>query len=110
MPLFTIKASNKIDTSMRLEESTAKMLDRYAHFHKGPADDVVTLALEYIFQHDKDFQQYLKDNPNLEVPASVRIKKAPAPPKTPKPNANSNGNHADPAPASASTPLLASTK
>ena len=51
MPLFTVKTSNKIDTSMRLEESTAKMLDRYAHFHKGSADDVVNESLEYIFKN-----------------------------------------------------------
>jgi len=63
MPLFSVKTSKKIDTNIRLEESTAKMLDRYAHFHKGPADDVVNEALEYIFTKDKDFQQHLRANP-----------------------------------------------
>ena len=77
MALFTVKTSKKVETNMRLEESTAKMLDRYAHFHKGPADDVVNEAFEYIFKHDKDFQQHLQQNPNEEVAASVRIKKAP---------------------------------
>ena len=84
MPLFTVKTSNKIDTSMRLEESTAKMLDRYAHFHKGSADEVVNESLEYIFKHDREFQQYLTAHPTEEVAASVRVKKVPAPPKTPK--------------------------
>ena len=84
MALFTVKASNKIDTSMRLEESTAKMLDRYAHFHKGSADDVVNESLEYIFKHDKDFQQHLSANPTQQVVASLRVKKAPTPSKTPK--------------------------
>jgi hypothetical protein len=78
MPLFSVKTSRKIDANIRLEESTAKMLDRYAHFHKGPADDVVNEALEYIFTKDKDFQQYLRSQPEEEVPSSLRIKK-PAP-------------------------------
>src|ERR1700709_2827222 len=91
MALFTVKASKKVETSMRLEESTAKMLDRYAHFHKGSADDVVNEGLEYIFRHDKDFQQHLQQNPNEEVAASVRIKKAPGSAKAAKTNVSSNG-------------------
>ena len=84
MALFTVKTSKKVETNIRLEESTAKMLDRYAHFHQGPADDVVNEALEYIFKHDKDFQQHLTANPNVNVPSSVRIKKAPGSAKAAK--------------------------
>lgn len=83
MALFTVKTSNKIDTSMRLEESTAKMLDRYAHFHKASADDVVNEALEYIFKHDKDFQQDLTVHPDAKVNSTVRVK-VPAMPKAAK--------------------------
>ena len=92
MALFTVKTSKKVETSMRLEESTAKMLDRYAHFHQGPADDVVNEALEYIFKRDKDFQQYLQQNPNQEVAASVRIKKVPSSTKPSQPSTNGNGH------------------
>ena len=92
MPLFTVKTSRKVETSMKLEESTAKMLDRYADFHKGSADDVVNEALEYIFRHDKDFQQELQRNPNADVPSSVRIKKAPGSAKGAKSSANGNGS------------------
>ena len=92
MALFTVKTSKKVETSMRLEESTAKMLDRYAHFHQGPADDVVNEALEYIFKRDKDFQQYLQQNPNQEVAASVRIKKVPSSAKPAQPTTNGNGH------------------
>ena len=74
MALFKVKVSKKIETSMRLEESTAKMLDRYAHFHKSPADDVVNEALEYIFTKDKEFQQQLAANPNEKVESTVRVK------------------------------------
>ena len=91
MPLFTVKTSKKVETSMKLEESTAKMLDRYAHFHKGSADDVVNEALEYVFSHDKEFAKYLEQNPNAEVPSSVRIKKAPGSTKATKSSANGNG-------------------
>jgi hypothetical protein len=92
MALFTVKTSKKVETNIRLEESTAKMLDRYAHFHKGPADDVVNEALEYIFRHDKDFQQHLQKNPDEEVTASVRIKKAPGSVKGAKSDAKSAGS------------------
>ena len=74
MALFKVKVSKKIETSMRLEESTAKMLDRYAHFHKSPADDVVNEALEYIFTKDKEFQQQLAADPDAKVESTLRIK------------------------------------
>jgi hypothetical protein len=102
MALFTVKTSKKVETSMRLEESTAKMLDRYAHFHKGSADDVVNESLEYIFKHDKDFQQYLSANPSEEVASSVRVKKAPGSAKAAKSGTKTNG--------SASSPATATTK
>ena len=73
MALFTVTTSNKIDTSMRLEESTVKMLNRYAHFHKAAAEDVVDKALEYIFQHDKAFQQDLAAKPDETVTETVRV-------------------------------------
>jgi len=77
MALFTLKTSKKVDTHMRLEESTAVMLDRYAHFQKGTADEVVNGALEYVFKHDKDFQRHIQQNPDEQVASSVRVKKAP---------------------------------
>ncbi len=77
MPLFSAKTSKKVEASIRLEESTAKMLDRYAHFHKGPADEVVNEASEYICTKGKDFQQYLRSQPEAEAPSPLRIKKAP---------------------------------
>ena len=107
MALFTVKTSKKVETSMRLEESTAKMLDRYAHFHQGPADEVVNEALEYIFKRDRDFQQYLQQNPNQEVTASVRIKKASGSAKPSK--ASTNGNRHMSASASRSAAPAASS-
>ena len=92
MALFTVKTSKKVETQLRLEESTAKMLDRYAHFHKASADDVANQALEYIFARDKDFQQHLQQNGTAEVPSSLRIKKAPGAGKAAKSAANGSNS------------------
>jgi hypothetical protein len=77
MALLSIKASKKIETTVRLEESTAKLVDRYAHFAKASADDVVNQALEYVFTKDKDFQQHIEQHPDHEVPSALRVKKTP---------------------------------
>ena len=101
MPLFTVKTSKKVETSMKLEESTAKMLDRYAHFHKGSADDVVNESLEYIFKHDKEFQRHLTANPDQEVASTVRLKKPNNPGRLAK--GSTAGNTDTPAAATAGT-------
>ena len=82
MPLLSVSASKKIDTTIRLEESIAQLVDQYAAFLKAQsADDVVNKALEYVFTKDKDFQQHLDQNPNAKVPALLRVKKASVAPK-----------------------------
>lgn len=79
MPLLSVTASKKIETNIRLEESTAKLVDQYAAFLKaGSADDVVNKALEYVFTKDKDFQQHLEQHPDAKVPSLLRVKKVPA--------------------------------
>jgi len=90
MALLTVKASKKIDATLRLEESTAKMIDRYAAFLNVSADEVVDKGMEYIFTKDKDFQQYLEKQSDVQVPASLRIKKTPGTPAAMK-NGNRNG-------------------
>ena len=104
MALFKVKTSKKVETSIKLEESTAKMLDRYAHFHEGSADDVVNEALEYVFSHDKEFAKYLEQNSSADVPSSVRIKKAPGSAKAAKSTPSGNGNHASSATPAATAP------
>jgi hypothetical protein len=90
MALLTVKASKKIDATLKLEESTAKMIDRYAAFLNVSADEVVDKGMEYIFTKDKDFQQHLDKQPDVHVPASLRIKKAPGTPTAIK-NGHRNG-------------------
>jgi hypothetical protein len=84
MALLTVKSSKKIDATLRLEESTAKLIDRYAAFLQVSADEVVDKGMEYIFTKDKDFQQHLSAEPNRTVPASLRIKKSPSTVAAPK--------------------------
>jgi hypothetical protein len=91
MALLTVKASKKVDATLRLEESTAKLIDRYAAFLKVPADEVVDKGMEYIFTKDKDFQQHLEKEPDIQVPASLRIKKTPGTPGTTR-NGTRNGS------------------
>jgi hypothetical protein len=90
MALLTVKASKKIDATLKLEESTAKMIDRYAAFLNVSADEVVDKGMEYIFTKDKDFQQHLDKQPDVHVPASLRIKKVPGTSTAIK-NGNRNG-------------------
>ena len=87
MPLLAINASKKVTITCSLEESTAKMIDRYAAFLNVSADEVVDKGMEYIFTKDKDFQQHLEKQTDVQVPASLRIKKTPG-----TPTAMKNGN------------------
>ena len=91
MALLTVKASKKIDATLKLEESTAKMIDRYAAFLNVSADEVVDKGMEYIFTKDKDFKQNLDKQPDVHLPASLRIKKAPGTPTAMK-SGNRNGD------------------
>ena len=75
MPLLNVRSSKKVDATIRVEESTAKMIDRYAAFMHASADDVINEGMEYIFTKDKDFQQFLEQNSDAKAPASLRIKK-----------------------------------
>jgi hypothetical protein len=99
MPLLSIQASKKVETTVKLEESTAKRVDQYAHFAKASADDVVNQALEYVFTKDRDFQQYLSQHQGAETPVALRIKKPAAlrikkPAAAPASKSNGAGNGA----------------
>ena len=60
MPLLEITQSRQISASVRLDEATATQVDQYAAFIKASADDVVEMALNYVFSKDRDFQDSLK--------------------------------------------------
>jgi hypothetical protein len=92
MPLLTFSQSKKVDVIVRLEHSTAKLVDRYANFGSTSADQVVNAALEHVFSKDRDFQQHLSAQPDLKVPATLRIKKPTSAATPATPNRAGNGH------------------
>lgn len=77
MPLLEIVQIRRVTASIRLEESTAAMIDQYASFLHASADEVVDKALSYVFAKDRDFQEFLRTPEAAQVPASLRIRTVP---------------------------------
>ncbi|MGC2162264.1 MAG: hypothetical protein WA634_10170 [Silvibacterium sp.] len=77
MPLLEIVQIRRITASIRLEESTAAMIDQYAAFLHASADEIVDKALSYVFTKDRDFQEFLRTPEAAHVPASLRIRMVP---------------------------------
>jgi hypothetical protein len=77
MPLLEIIQIRRVTASIRLEESTAAMIDQYAAFLHASADEVVDKALTYVFAKDRDFQEFLRIPEATHVPASLRIRMVP---------------------------------
>ena len=61
-PLLELVQSKKVTATVTLEQSTAELVDRYAQYVNGGADEVVDKALNYVFSKDKDFQKYAEEN------------------------------------------------
>jgi hypothetical protein len=78
MPLLEVVQTRQISASIRLTDTTATQVDQYAHFIRACADDVVEQALTYVFNKDRDFQDFLKTPEARQVAATLRIRKAPA--------------------------------
>jgi hypothetical protein len=74
MPLLEIAPTKKVVATITLEESTAANVDKYAAFINANADDVVTQALDYVFNRDKDFQKFLESPDGKKAPACLRIR------------------------------------
>jgi hypothetical protein len=70
MPLLEINQIHHISASVRLDESTAEPVDRYAAFVHASAGDVVDKALSYVFSKDRDFQDFLKTPQAKQVPST----------------------------------------
>ncbi|HXO35154.1 MAG TPA: hypothetical protein VN901_22685 [Candidatus Acidoferrales bacterium] len=78
MLLLEINQIHHISASVRLDESTAEQVDRYAAFLHASADDVVNKALNYVFSKDRDFQDLLKTPQAKQVPSPLRVRKGPS--------------------------------
>jgi hypothetical protein len=78
MPLLEINQIRHISASVRLEESTAEQVDRYAAFVHASADDVADEALNYVFSKDRYFQDFLNTPQAKQVPSTLRVRKGPS--------------------------------
>jgi len=76
MPLIEVTQSRYVSATIRLESATATLIDQYAAFVHGSADDVVDKALNYVFAKDREFQEYLKSSQSANVAPSLRVRRA----------------------------------
>ena len=77
MPLLEINLSRYITALIRLDETTAELVDQYAAFVHVSADDVVDKALNYVFSKDRDFQDFLKTPQAKQVAPTLRVRRCP---------------------------------
>ena len=80
MPLIEVTQSRYVSATIRLDSDTATLIDQYAAFVHGSADDVVDKALNYVFAKDREFQEYLKSSQSAKVVPSLRVRRAGAEP------------------------------
>src|SRR6185312_12294779 len=69
-----------VSATIRLDSETATLIDHYAAFVHGSADDVVDKALNYVFAKDREFQEYLKSSQSGKVAPSLRVRRLAAEP------------------------------
>ena len=76
MPLIEVTQSRYVSATIRIESATATLIDHYATFVHGSADDVVNKALNYVFSKDREFQEYLKTGQSSNVVPTLRVRRA----------------------------------
>jgi hypothetical protein len=77
MPLLEIVQTRHVTASVRLDESTATLIDQYAAFLHASADEIVDKALTYVFAKDREFQDFLRSPEASRAPESLRIRRMP---------------------------------
>jgi hypothetical protein len=75
MPLIEVTQFRYVSATIRLDSATANLVDQYAAFVHGSADDVVDKALNYVFAKDREFQEYLKSSPSAKVVPTLRVRR-----------------------------------
>ena len=75
MPLIEVIQSRFVTATIRLESVTATLIDQYAAFVHGSADDVVDKALNYVFAKDREFQEFPKSSQSAKVVPSLRVRR-----------------------------------
>ena len=76
MPLIEVTQSRYVSATIRLDSATATLIDQYATFVHGSADDVVDKALNYVFAKDREFQEYLKTSQSGNVVPTLRVRRS----------------------------------
>ena len=76
MTLIEVTQSRYVSATIRLDLETATLIDQYAAFVHGSADDVVDKALNYVFARDREFQEYLKSPLVAKAVPSLRVCRA----------------------------------
>ena len=89
MPLIEVTQSRYVSATIRLDSETATLIDQYAAFVHGSADDVVDKALNYVFAKDREFQEYLKSPLAAKAVPSLRVRRAGAA-DVPEPESSGN--------------------
>jgi hypothetical protein len=74
MPLIEVIQSLYASVTIRLDAAAATLIDQYATFVHGTADDVVDKALNYVFAKDREFQEYLKSSRSAKAAPSLRVR------------------------------------
>jgi hypothetical protein len=87
MPLIEVIQSRYVSATIRLDAATATLIDQYATFVHGSADDVVDKALDYVFAKDREFQEYLKTAQSSDVVPTLRVRRS-GNGEAPEPSAN----------------------
>jgi hypothetical protein len=75
MPLLEIVQTTHVNATIRLEESTATLVNQYAAFLHAPPDEVVDKALPYVFSKDRDFQDFLRTSEAARVQPALRVRR-----------------------------------
>lgn len=92
MPLLEIVQTTHVNATIRLEKSTAILVDQYAAFLHASADEIVDKALAYVFAKDREFQEFLRTPEAARVRQSLRVRRVGQNSSIPE-SPNSAGKH-----------------
>jgi hypothetical protein len=92
MPLLEFTQTRYANVSLKFSETTAQRINRYVAFIKAKAgvqieaDDAVEKNLHLGFDKDREFVEFEKSAEAKNVPAVLRVRKAPASVPSPAPS------------------------
>ncbi len=78
MPLIEVNVTHQVNASIRLDESTVRIVDQYAAMIQVPSDDLVNATLAQTLLKCKEFHAFLKTPEALQVQPALRVRKVQA--------------------------------